>query len=100
VFVIGGGARSKPWRQLVADATGAEIVVPLGDEAGCLGAAMQAIWAASRERGSPESLVTIAERSVALDADKTTAPNPTRRTAYDAAFALYRERLALVHGVH
>ncbi|WP_026783609.1 xylulokinase [Pleomorphomonas koreensis] len=100
VFMIGGGARSKAWRQMVADMTGAEIVVPTGDEAGCLGAAIQAIWAYGRASGAGEEIATIADRCVALDPDKTTAPVAGRKSAYDDAFALYRRRLAEVHGVH
>ncbi len=100
VFMIGGGARSKPWRQMVADMTGAEIVVPSGDEAGCLGAAIQAIWAYGRSKGAGEDIVTIADRCVTLDADKTTKPAAGRKSAYDDAFGLYRARLAQVHGVN
>jgi xylulokinase len=98
--MIGGGARSKAWRQMVADMTGAEIVVPTGDEAGCLGAAIQAIWAYGRASGAGEEIAAIADRCVALDPDKTTAPVAGRKPAYDDAFALYRRRLAEVHGVH
>ena len=98
--MIGGGARSKPWRQMVADMTGAEIVVPVGDEAGCLGAAIQAIWAHGRASGTGENIAAIADRCVALDADKTTAPVPDRRCAYDDAFGLYQARLAEIHGVN
>lgn len=99
VFMIGGGARSKAWRQMVADMTGAEIVVPLGDEAGCLGAAIQAIWAEGRANGTGEDIAAIADRCVGLDQDKTTAPVAGRKPAYDDAFALYRARLADIHGV-
>lgn len=100
VFLIGGGARSQPWRQMIADMTGAEIVVPLGDEAGCLGAAIQAIWAHGRSVGKGEDIAAIAGRAVGLDADKTTTPVAARRAAYDEAFAAYKARLAEVHGVH
>ncbi len=100
VFMIGGGARSKPWRQMVADMTGAEIVVPTGDEAGCLGAAIQAIWAYGRSTGAGEDIAAIADRCVSLDADKTTTPVASRKSAYDEAFGLYRARLADVHGVN
>lgn len=99
VFMIGGGARSRPWRQMVADMTGAEIVVPAGDEAGCLGAAIQAVWAHGRATGSGEAITAIADRCVALDPDKTTMPIAGRKSAYDDAFALYRARLAEIHGV-
>jgi xylulokinase len=99
VFLIGGGARSQPWRQMLADMTGAEIVVPVGDEAGCLGAVIQAIWAHGRSKGAGEDIVAIADRCIALDTDKTTRSDPSRRGAYDEAFARYRARLMEIHGV-
>ncbi len=99
IFLIGGGARSAPWRQLVADASGAEIVVPAGEEAGCLGGALQAMWAAGREVGAPEPLPVIAERCIALDAEKTMRPDPARRAAYDDAFGRYADALQRIYGV-
>ena len=41
IQIIGGGSRSRAWRQLLADATGATIQVPVEEEAGCLGAVAQ-----------------------------------------------------------
>ncbi len=51
IQVIGGGARSRAWRQLLADATGATIHVPAEAESGCLGAAIQAMVAWSKRVG-------------------------------------------------
>ena len=99
IFLVGGGARSAPWRQLIADATGAEIVVPLGEEAGCLGGALQAMWATKKAKGEPESLADIAERCVAVDTDKTTKADPSRRKAYEDAMARYDAALLKLHGV-
>jgi len=42
VFVIGGGARSPAYRQIVADLTGRAVVVPHEDELVACGAAVQA----------------------------------------------------------
>lgn len=99
VFMIGGGARSRAWRQMVADMTGAEIVVPVGDEAGCLGAAIQAIWAHGRPNGVGEEIAAIADRCVGLDADKRATPVAARKAAYDEAFARYKAELFRLHGV-
>ena len=99
VFMIGGGARSPAWRQMVADMTGAEIVVPVGDEAGCLGAAIQAIWAHGRANGAGEEIAAIADRLVGLDADKRATPVAARKAAYDEAFARYKAELFRLHGV-
>ncbi|MEF2071679.1 xylulokinase [Consotaella aegiceratis] len=99
IFLVGGGAKSPEWRQLIADATGAEIVVPVTEEAGCLGGAVQAIWAYGRERGTPEEISAITERCIAVDETKTARARDEARSRYDAAFALYRQRLLDMHGV-
>jgi xylulokinase len=96
IRLIGGGARSAGWRQLLADASGAVIEVPLEDEAGCLGAAMQAIYAEGHLRGVPETFSAIAERCTKLDDTKTAQPVAGKRDLYDEANARYRtQRLAL-----
>ena len=47
----------------------------------------------------PAALGDFAERSIALDADKTMRPDPARRAAYDDAFARYAEALSRIYGV-
>lgn len=91
--VIGGGARSAGWRQLLADATGAPVHVPLEEEAGCLGAAIQARVAYARSAGSPITFEQAAMEYTRLDAAKSAEPNPDLRQRYDAARQSYNERL-------
>jgi len=74
IFAIGGGARSSQWRQLLADTTGAVIQVPAEEEAGCLGAAMQAMYAFHNSAGIAESMAAIAERCIAISPDKRHEP--------------------------
>ncbi len=97
--VIGGGARSREWRQMLADATGVETQTPEEEESGCLGAAMQAMVAASVEQGRPESFVAVAERCVRVDPAGTAHPRAELRDAYDAARARYDEELRRLYGV-
>lgn len=92
IQVIGGGARSRGWRQLLADATGASIQVPSEEEPGCLGAAMQAMVAFSKEQGHPRSFADVAG-TVQVNAAATCTPRPELRAAYDHARALYRAEL-------
>lgn len=98
ILVIGGGARSAAWRQLLADATGAEVDVPLEDEAGCLGAAMQAMYAWSHAQGEPETFEAIAERCVRVDAARTTRPDAGTRAGYGAAREAYGGVLKSLYG--
>ncbi len=92
IQVIGGGAKSRAWRQLLADATGATIQVPSEEESGCLGAAMQSMVAWSAKAGTPRSFAEVAEMVGVNDA-ATCVPRPELRAAYDRARAAYREEL-------
>jgi xylulokinase len=71
ILVIGGGSRSAAWRQLLADATGAVIQVPVEEEAGCLGAAIQAIYQHHLEGGREVTFGELADRLVKIDEAKT-----------------------------
>ncbi|HTF70816.1 MAG TPA: xylulokinase [Edaphobacter sp.] len=93
IFAIGGGARSREWRQLLADATGATIQMPVEEEAGCLGAAIQAMYVSYRAKGIPTSIAEIADRCVAVSTDGKQVPRPDRRQAYRRAMESYRTAL-------
>ena len=99
ILLIGGGARSQGWRQLIADATGSLIQVPTAAESGCVGAAMQAMWTWKKHRGDPELLVEIAKRCSAVDPTRTEIPNPANRPFYEQAISVYAERLKQQYGV-
>ncbi len=93
ILVIGGGSRSAGWRQLLADATDAHVDVPFEEEAGCLGAAMQAIFAWSHATGEPESFETIAARYVKVEPERSTRPSPALLAPYAEARKIYGEAL-------
>ena len=99
ILLIGGGARSQGWRQLIADATGSLIQVPTAAESGCVGAAMQAMWAWKKHQGDPERLVEIAKRCSAVDPVRIGIPNPVNRPLYEQAISAYTERLKQQYGV-
>lgn len=85
VRTSGGGAASPLWRQIQADALGAEVQTVSGAaEGGAYGAALVAgvgsgVW--------PD--LARAAQTVAVDTRIT--PDPAAKPAYDAAFAIYRE---------
>ena len=93
VLIIGGGARSAAWRQLVADATGATIQVPTEEEAGCLGAVIQAMYAYGSQHGKQESFPQLTSRMVRVDEDKTAHPDPAKAAAYLHAQEAYNAAL-------
>jgi xylulokinase len=99
IFAIGGGAKSRAWRQLLADTVGSLIDVPLEEEAACLGAALQAIFTFEKSMGSPETLDEIATRCIQVDEAKHAVPSAEKSALYQAAFLLYQERLRVLYGV-
>lgn len=93
IVLIGGGARSAGWRQLLADTTGATIQVPAEEEAGCLGAALQAIYAHAHQQGKPTTFANLARQFVKLDETATARPNSAHRDLYRQAMQRYRTHL-------
>ncbi|VUD56317.1 Xylulose kinase [Thalassocella blandensis] len=90
IRLIGGGANSEIWRQMVADITNTSVVCPANKEAGALGAAIQAMWCEQKFRGNPQSLATLCERYVDIDSAMSVAPDMASHEAYEAAYRQYR----------
>jgi xylulokinase len=93
MLVIGGGSRSAAWRQLLADASGATVEVPIQEEAGCLGAAIQAMYLFRRGTATPQSFAEIAARCVSVEPSRSASPDSTLQTAYRRARDHYRSSL-------
>jgi xylulokinase len=86
LFLIGGGSRSAAYRQIVADLTQREVLVPDADEHVATGAALQAAAVAN----GATSISTIASQW-GLGGGSTTVPTPGVDTAeIRAAYALAR----------
>jgi xylulokinase len=99
IRLIGGGSRSAAWRQMLADATATVIEVPLEEEAGCLGAAIQAMHAWSVQNGHPETVETIAARCVRIHTEQTAFPRPDARKPYQVAAKRYASYLSKFYDV-
>lgn len=91
--LTGGGAKSPVWRQIVADIMNLPVQVPSSSEAAAFGAALQALWCLENAGGKSVSMADLADAHVALDASKTTQPNPENVAAYDKVFAEYSKIL-------
>lgn len=98
IQLIGGGARSRGWRQLLADATGATIQVPVEDEAGCLGAVVQAAVAYGRAQGRDSTFEEVTKQLVQVDTAATCTPDAMHRAAYDRARSAFLTRRHQIHG--
>lgn len=96
IRLIGGGANSPVWRQMVADITGTQVICPEITDAAALGAAIQAAWCDQRSEGV--TLETLCERLVHLDAQSLADPHPERVAAYQPIYMRYCAALEQRHG--
>ncbi len=92
--VIGGGARSALWRQILADATGRPIRLSATIEATCLGAAMLAAAGVGWYAGPAEA----AAMGGAIAGEE--HPRPEGREVYAKMLELYREAYPALRGLY
>lgn len=85
IRLIGGGARSRVWRQIAASVFGVPVVCPGNQEGPALGAALQALWC--REQGQIRDLV---QQYVRLEESTRCPPDPLQQETYRALYDLYR----------
>ncbi len=84
IRVTGGGAKSKLWRQIMADVFDAEVVTVKVSEGAAYGAALQALWCWRLQRGDRVKISDITTQFVHLN--KSEAAHPGK-----AGVQLYRE---------
>jgi len=96
IRLIGGGAKSPVWRQIVADIMNTPVICTEHAEAAALGAAIQAAWCHSSAGAEPETLANLCARCVALDVSSETRPIAQNVTAYQQVYARYRSQLQLI----
>ncbi|MBL8992815.1 MAG: xylulokinase, partial [Spirochaetia bacterium] len=75
IKIIGGGAKSKLWRQMTADIFNLRVVSPVQEEAAAFGAALQAAWAVESSNGKVSDLNKILDAHIAFDKAKEARPN-------------------------
>jgi xylulokinase len=89
IRLAGGGSKSALWRQIVADTFNCEVVCLEQEEAGAVGAALQALWCAETDAGVNTSLQKITSRFVKLDESSRCEPQPSAVSIYDAVYEKY-----------
>lgn len=103
IRATGGGAKSKIWRQIMADAFNAEVVTLKVSEGAAYGAALQALWCWRLQRGEKVSVNNITDQFVELNQGETTQPNGANVNVYRELQALQDElsrSLRLAFGKH
>lgn len=91
ISLVGGGAKSPAWRQIIADMMNSPVVVPTEPEAAALGAALQAQWCHARETGEELSLAEICANGVKTSAELSCEPSASNTQRYDEVYEKYRD---------
>ncbi len=84
IRATGGGAKSKLWRQIMADVFNAEVVTLKVSEGAAYGAALQALWCWRLQQGDKAKIEDITDQFVTLNRAETAMPKKD-------AVAVYRE---------
>jgi len=82
IRATGGGARSKTWRQIMADIFNAEVVTLKVGEGAAYGAALQAFWCWRAQKGEKISISDITDQFVEINSTETMQPDPKNVQTY------------------
>ncbi len=82
IRATGGGAKSKVWRQIMADIFDTEVVTLKVGEGAAYGAALQALWCWRRQQGEKVSINEITDQFVELNDAETAEPDAKAATVY------------------
>ncbi len=82
IRATGGGAKSKLWRQIMADVFNAEVVTLKVGEGAAYGAALQALWCWRLQRGDKARIEDITDEFVTLNNAETSTPKADAVAAY------------------
>ena len=91
IRATGGGAKSKVWRQIMADIFNAEVVTLKVAEGAAYGAALQALWCWRLQQGEKISINEITNEFVQINKTETAQPIPKNVAAYRELQALQDE---------
>ncbi len=99
IRATGGGAKSKVWRQLMADVFNAEVVTLQVSEGAAYGAALQALWCSLVEVGEKVGIDEITDQFVRVNAKETAEPNAKAVATYAEVQALQDDLSKSLRGV-
>lgn len=95
----GGGAKSKTWRQIMADIFNAEVVTLKVSEGAAYGAALQALWCWRLQKGEKISVSDITDEFVKLNSSETTEPNKENVKIYSELQTMQDEMSVSLRGI-
>ena len=89
IRLVGGGAKSSLWRQMVADVFDCPVVCPQSSEAGAVGAALQAMWCYINHKEGSLSIAELTDRYIELDESTRAVPDSSRASRYAKIYQQY-----------
>ncbi|MCP4631185.1 MAG: xylulokinase [bacterium] len=89
IRLVGGGAKSALWRQIVADIFHCPVVCPESSEAGAVGAALQAMWCFLSCREGDVKISALTDRYITLDESTRTEPDESTAAKYTDIYQNY-----------
>ena len=99
IRATGGGAKSKVWRQIMADIFNTEVVTLKVGEGAAYGAALQALWCWRREQGEKLDISAITDEFVTLNTNETASPDKRNVAVYRELQELQDETSAALREV-
>jgi xylulokinase len=99
IRATGGGARSKVWRQIMADVFNAEVVTLKVGEGAAYGAALQALWCWRLQQGDQTDIADITDEFVEINKMETVQPNRGNTAVYVELQELQDEMSKALRGV-
>ena len=82
IRATGGGAKSKVWRQIMADIFNVEVVTLKVSEGAAYGAALQALWCWRLQQGEKISIAELTDEFVEVNEAETAHPDPANVSVY------------------
>jgi len=99
IRATGGGAKSKVWRQIMADIFNTEVVTLKVSEGAAYGAALQALWCWRKKQGEKVDISDITDEFVEINKEETARPDKKNVEVYRELQALQDETSAALRGV-
>ena len=82
IRATGGGAKSKVWRQIMADIFDTEVVTLKVSEGAAYGAALQALWCWRLQQGEKVAISDLTDQFVEVNAPETLQPDESNAKIY------------------
>ena len=82
IRATGGGAKSKAWRQIMADIFDTQVVTLKVSEGAAYGAALQAFWCWRLQQGEKVSITDITDKFVGVNENEIADPDPKNAAIY------------------